>query len=96
MFMLAESLRARERYQEAKVFYHKIIAPDDEQENTLPYKRLSALSRHRLQTMHHHDRDEVLPMWPNGVTSCIACHSHSADLQLPTSVKAFKNWEALP
>lgn len=79
---LAEGLLAAgESARAAEAFRHLIALR--EQADTAPRRQIVALAEHRLANLDRYlGADELLPAWPAGVTSCVACHSQAATLPI--------------
>jgi hypothetical protein len=80
-FMLAEALTAAGDVEGARPHYKRVI--ESERPDSLPAVTLAEASRERLARLQAYaGRSELLPVWPAGPASCMACHSESA--RLPT------------
>lgn len=77
---LAEALLAAGESTRAAEAYRRVIDLP-EQADTGPRQQIVALAEHRLANLDRYlGADELLPAWPAGVTSCVACHSQAATL----------------
>ena len=77
---LAEGLLAAGEPTRARAAYQRVIGLP-EQADTAPRRQMIALAEHRLANLDRYaGADELLPIWPAGVSSCVACHSHAATL----------------
>jgi hypothetical protein len=77
---LAEGLLAAGESARAADAYRSLIDLR-EQADTGPRRQIVALAEHRLANLDRYaGADELLPAWPAGVTSCVACHSQAATL----------------
>lgn len=80
-FMLAEALTAKGEIDEARVHYARVV--EAERVGSPPRIALADASRERLSRLPEYaGRAELLPVWPAGPASCMACHSETA--RLPT------------
>jgi hypothetical protein len=79
---LAEGLLAAGESTRAAEAYRQVIDLD-EQADTRPRRQIVALAEHRLANLDRYaGADELLPAWPAGVSSCVACHSQAATLPI--------------
>jgi hypothetical protein len=77
---LAEGLLAAGEPARAAEAYRRVIDLR-EQADTGPRRQIVALAEHRLANLDRYlGSDQLLPAWPAGVTSCVACHSQAATL----------------
>lgn len=80
-FMLAEALTASGEVDEARGHYERVV--EQARADSLPAIALADASRERLARLAAYaGREELLPVWPAGPASCMACHSERA--RLPT------------
>lgn len=77
---LAEALLAAGELERARAAYQHVVALPD-QADTRPRRQIVALAEQRLANLESHAGDlRLLPAWPAGMSSCVACHSHDATL----------------
>jgi len=77
---LAEGLLAADQPDRAADAYRRVIDLPD-QADTAPRRQIVALAEHRLANLDRYaGADALLPVWPAGVSSCVACHSQAATL----------------
>lgn len=79
---LAEALLAAGELERARAAYRHVVALPD-QPDTQPRRQIVALAEQRLESLEQHAGDlRLLPAWPAGMSSCVACHSHDATLPI--------------
>ncbi len=77
---LAEGLLAAGHSTRAAAAYRNLLDLP-EQADTAPRRQMIALAEHRLANLDRYaGAAELVPIWPAGVTSCVACHSQAATL----------------
>jgi tetratricopeptide (TPR) repeat protein len=77
---LAEALLAAGQSERAAEAYRRVLELRD-QADTNPRRQIVTLAEHRLANLDRYvGDDELLPAWPAGVSSCVACHSQEATL----------------
>ena len=78
--LLAEGLLAHGDVEAAAARYEQLITLDD-QPDTVPRRQLRALAEHRMSALEAYaGARELLPLWPAGVTGCVACHARETTL----------------
>ncbi len=92
---LAEALLADGETARAGVRYRQLIALED-QAPTAVRRQIVAVAEHRLGRLEDYaGADELLPLWPSGVTGCVGCHARTAALPTDTLYLLPDEWDEL-
>lgn len=75
---LAELSLAQGRIARAHELYAEVERLGEEPGATAAMHTLAAVASQRRALPHPPSREELLPLWPAGYDSCIACHAHEA------------------